>query len=213
LFDWSATTAFALTSSSNAIFIRKAATPGAPGVPPEDYAAFRERLVKSLEAFSDPKTGRAIIKRVLRREDAFPGNQMDSAPDLLLELQDHSFLSILRTDAPLKPRPMPYGTHHPNGIFIAAGPGIRAGVEIEPFSILDVAPTLLYSLGLPIPGDLEGTVVRDAFEPSYLEAHPVQIGVPTYSSAALPPEQAPEKMDADAEAQVRIRLKALGYLA
>ena len=37
------------------------------------------------------------------------------------------------------------------GVFLAPGPGIRAGAELDELSILDVAPTLLYSLDVPIP--------------------------------------------------------------
>jgi predicted AlkP superfamily phosphohydrolase/phosphomutase len=212
LFDWSNTTAFALTSSSNAIFIRQAAAPGAPGVPAREYPLFRERLMQSLLAFTDPRTGQPVIERVLTREEAFPGDHMNKAPDLTLILREPGFLSVLRADAPLKQRRSPYGTHHSHGIFFARGPGICAGIEVPSLPIVDIASTLLYSLGLPVPSDMEGTPAVSAFGPSFLTAHPIYIG-----KASLPREPSrnkpePSPLPVDEEAQIVERLKALGYL-
>jgi predicted AlkP superfamily phosphohydrolase/phosphomutase len=210
LIDWSKTTAFALTSSSNAIFIRRAETPGAPGVSAEEYPAFRERLIKSLLAFTDPKTGEPVIERVLTREEAFPGKHMDKAPDLILFLRNPGFLSILRADAPLKPRRAPYGTHHPHGVLFAHGPGICAGAEVPPCSIVDVTPTLLYSLGLPIPSDMEGAPALSIFDPTFVTAHPLRRGEPSVSPQ--PSSDELPLLPTEEEARIVERLKALGYL-
>jgi predicted AlkP superfamily phosphohydrolase/phosphomutase len=212
LFNWSHPRAFALTASSNAIFIRQAGTPNAPGVPAKEYPTFRERLIKSLLELTDPKTGQPVIERILTREEAFPGDHMAQAPDLTLVLRDRSLLSVLRADAPLKQRPSPCGTHHPHGIFCAYGPGIRHGVEVPPFSIVDIAPTLLYSLGLPVPCDMEGTPAISAFDPSFVTSHPVRIGESSLSGESSYNGQAQSPLDADGEVQVMERLKALGYL-
>ena len=212
LLDWSSTTAFALTSSSNAIFIRQAQTPGAPGVCAEEYAAFRKRLIESLLAFTDPKTGQPVIERVLTREEAFPGRHIDKAPDLTLFLREPGFLSILRANAPLQPRRSPYGAHHPHGIFLGCGPGIRTGEKVSPFSIVEMAPTLLYSLGLPIPSDMEGTPVLSAFTPAFVAAHPICMEAPDQPQEALRHEPEQALLPAAEEAQIIERLKALGYL-
>ena len=45
------------------------------------------------------------------------------------------------------------GTHHPDGVFIAYGPGVAPGKTIGRRRIMDVGATLLYSLGLPVPSD------------------------------------------------------------
>lgn len=47
--------------------------------------------------------------------------------------------------------------------WILSGPGVRRGCQIvEPVSILDSAPTLAHLLGLPIPAEWQGQVVREA---------------------------------------------------
>lgn len=47
--------------------------------------------------------------------------------------------------------------------WILTGPGVKTGRSLNsPVSILDTAPTLAYLLGLPIPAEWQGQVVREA---------------------------------------------------
>jgi len=55
------------------------------------------------------------------------------------------------------------GCHHPVGMMVLYGPGIRKGVELGPCDNLDVAPTLLTLLGLPVPQALKGRILDEAF--------------------------------------------------
>jgi hypothetical protein len=80
---------------------------------------------------------------------------------------------------------------------------------------VDVAPLLLYSLGVPIPEDMDGRLPTGAFEPAELVLRPPQ------SAAGCPPAGAdgePEPVtseivyDAEEEAMMLGQLRALGYL-
>lgn len=210
--NWTKTVAHALSPSSNGIFIRQAEKPGQAGIPRAEYAAFRSRLAAKLAAVTHPETGKPLVKRVMTREEAFPGNESRRAPDLTLVLEDHSFISVLNADAPIKSRTEVAGTHRPEGVFMAAGAGIVSGRALGAAPIIDVTPTLLYSLGLAVPSDLEGRVLAECFDPSYTAGHPVVVGAPTTgpadkqgatASAALPDEDQDKVID---------RLKALGYI-
>lgn len=201
--DWKGTSAYALTPSSNGIFIR--------GVAREDYPGFRSSLIRALEGFTDER-GDRIVTRIRTREEAFPGKYAHLAPDLTLTLRDGGLVSILNADAPVKPRPEPAGTHRPEGIFIARGPGIRSGVEVPPLSILDVAPSLLYSLGLPIPEDFEGRLPENVFDGAALAAVPPLAGAPTRPVEMLAAKHGDDTLDAAGEAAILERLKGLGYL-
>ena len=53
--------------------------------------------------------------------------------------------------------------HGPDGVLLLHGPGIRSGHRLEESHILDVFPTLLALLGLPLPDDAPGRVLYDAF--------------------------------------------------
>lgn len=55
------------------------------------------------------------------------------------------------------------GCHDPKGMLILYGPGIRPGAEIQACNNLDIAPTLLTLLGLPVPPEMKGRVLREAF--------------------------------------------------
>jgi predicted AlkP superfamily phosphohydrolase/phosphomutase len=207
--DWEKTTAYCGTPSSNGITIRVAREPGQSGVKPEDYAALRQRLIADLEDFKDPASGERIITQIHLREDVFPGAAMQDAPDLLLELRDFGFVSIKNKSPAVEPRPTIAGTHHPDGVFIAYGPGISRGAILDRRNIVDVGATLLHSVGLPVPSDFEGRVPEELFTEAHRAAHPVEIGPPTR----------PMRTDADAESmsasekdQIMAQLQMLGYV-
>jgi predicted AlkP superfamily phosphohydrolase/phosphomutase len=210
LLDWDNTTAYARTVTSNGIYIRVARKPGQSGIPEEQYDAFRKKLIDKLLAFKDPATGENIIKKVLTKEEAYPGDNNDQAPDLLLVMKDYSFASIMDKTPVVIHRPEVEGTHVPEGIFLAKGPGIREGVEVKQHSIIDVAPCLLYSLGLPIPSDFEGKLPEDIFEQSFLEQNPLQTGEPTHHPESY--DASAQKEDSEEKEEIYKRLRALGYM-
>ena len=55
------------------------------------------------------------------------------------------------------------GCHDPQGMLIIYGGGIRRGGKIEDVNNLDIAPTLLTILGLPVPPEMKGRVLSEAF--------------------------------------------------
>jgi hypothetical protein len=65
----------------------------------------------------------------------------------------------------------PHDHHEPHAIndripLILAGPGVARRRRVPgPVSLLDVPPTLLYWLGIPVPAEYEGRVLVDAFDP------------------------------------------------
>ncbi len=204
--DWSKTTAYVGTPSSNGIKIR---VPEA-NANPEDYLAFRERLTQQLLDYRDPATGEQIVTRVTPREQAFPGAALEHAPDLLVTLSDHSFVSIINEEPIVLHRPEINGTHRPEGIFILAGPGVKGGENPEPCSILDIAPTILYCLGLPIPQEFEGRLTVGAWEEGYLQEHKILAGIET---ANFPdPTRVESPFSIEEEEAIWSQLRALGYV-
>jgi hypothetical protein len=63
----------------------------------------------------------------------------------------------------------------PDGVLLLAGRGVRAGHRVPEASITDVAPTVCYLLGLPIVQSMEGRVILDAMQPSWVESHPLHV--------------------------------------
>ena len=177
---------------------------------PEQYEALRKRLIRDLEDLKDPASGERIITEIHLREDVFPGEAMHDAPDLLLVLRDFGFVSIKNKLPVVQPRTQVAGTHHPDGVFLAYGPGISKGATIARRHITDVGATLLYSLGLEVPSDFEGKVPQAMFTAEQLERRPVVIGASTRGATAKNDEAA--GMGQDEKAQIMAQLQMLGYM-
>ena len=78
-------------------------------------------------------------------------------------VSDHGFESgNRRPRGPIEPAKW----HRPQGIFVLKGPGIRSDARIEGATLLDIAPTVLTLLGLPVGEDMEGKVILSAFDES-----------------------------------------------
>lgn len=73
------------------------------------------------------------------------------------------------------------GSHRPDGIIILAGPSIRPGPLASEANLYQVAPTILYLLGLPQDARMlsvapaAGGVLQEAILPGVLEDHPVRM--------------------------------------
>lgn len=82
-------------------------------------------------------------------------------------------------------RPAQRGTwaDGPDGLLVLRGQGFRAGSVLGRAHLVDLAPTLFYGLGLPVARDLDGTVLTEAFESSFLARQPLSF-VPSYETFA-----------------------------
>jgi hypothetical protein len=59
------------------------------------------------------------------------------------------------------------GTHRMNGIFLAYGDNIQPGTTLEKAHITDLAPTILYMMGLQPPEHMDGRVLSEIFCDSF----------------------------------------------
>ncbi len=196
-FDWTKTSAYAPLAGGGEIYLlpKDAQHPG--GVPDGEYEGFRNQLIEELAREGG-------IKRVWKREELYSGPCMELAPDLVIEPGDGVAMS------PFAESPEPVSSSSGNrggtgGVFIGGGPIFRSGVRLPAVSLLDIAPLILYSLGLSIPGDLEGCVPTEALDPAWRESRPVQLGPKAT-------ERAPEVrvLDPQAEDIILKRLQELG---
>jgi predicted AlkP superfamily phosphohydrolase/phosphomutase len=73
------------------------------------------------------------------------------------------------------------GTHEaaPDGFLLAYGASVARGREQARASVVDVAPTILYFLGLPLGRDMDGYARTDVFQRSFTEQRPITF-IPTY---------------------------------
>jgi predicted AlkP superfamily phosphohydrolase/phosphomutase len=73
------------------------------------------------------------------------------------------------------------GTHEsaPDGFLMAYGAAVARGRQQALASVVDVAPTILYFLGLPIGRDMDGYARADLFQRSFTDERPITF-IPTY---------------------------------
>ena len=95
------------------------------------------------------------------------------------------------------------GCHRREGIFIAAGAGIRQAGQLPEASILDLAPTLLHLLGEAVPREMDGRVLTEAL----VDPAPVRYAEDDNSDVA-----AEQSFGAEDAEQIEERLRGLGYL-
>ncbi|MFB3827314.1 MAG: alkaline phosphatase family protein [Bryobacteraceae bacterium] len=212
LMDWTRTTAFATTPTSNGVYIAVNRDGNSPGIAPAEYHGFRDRLMDQLSEVRDPGSGERMITEIWTRERAFAGPFQELAPDLTLVLRDGGLISILRSEQPFSKRPSVSGAHRPAGFFAAAGPGIRRGVCLDEISILDVAPAILYSLGLPIPASMEGRLPSRIFERDFLAARSPRLEEDAAMDDVRTADQSPPPLSPGDEQIVLDRLRQLGYI-
>jgi hypothetical protein len=73
----------------------------------------------------------------------------------------------------------------PDGVLMLYGQGVQPGALLTGARLVDVVPTLMYALHLPVARDLDGEVLTPAFEKQYLARHPLTF-LTTYESLPRP---------------------------
>jgi len=121
-------------------------------------------------------------------------------------------VSILPSPEAVSRRPVVSGSHRAVGIFGAQGPAIRRGLAAGELSILDVAPTVLYSLGLPVPEVLQGRVPEEIYQQDFLARHPVRRVSGAAGATNGLNSQAAASTEMEDEETVLERLRELGYI-
>jgi predicted AlkP superfamily phosphohydrolase/phosphomutase len=210
-FDWNRTWAYSGLPTEYGIFLNVYGREPAGIVKSADYESLRTDIIETLKEWLDPRTGQPIMKAIYRREHLYKGPFVDQAPDVVFELQPGYMVSDmpswggLLSDAPQKLS----GFHEREGIFAMSGPGIHPGITKFHANIQDLLPTLLYTLGLPIPNDLDGRVLVEAFTLAWQAEHPLHSHLTVETRPAF---ETSRPFSIEDEALLEKRLKGLGYL-
>jgi predicted AlkP superfamily phosphohydrolase/phosphomutase len=212
--DWPHTRAFSYGTFGNVVVnVRGREEFGV--VEPDDYERLRSEIVERLHELRGPE-GDRIVAAVHRREDLFAGACLELLPDLVVEFENYAWLGkgalTYRTDdlwdeIAVDGSPESYvGSHRHDGVFALNGPATRHGrvrARIE-----DVAPTVLYLLGEPVPPEFEGRVLTEAISEELLDRRP-----PEYADEADSVALAGRTTyTGEAVDEVEARLRSLGYV-
>ncbi|MGQ9681293.1 MAG: alkaline phosphatase family protein [Anaerolineae bacterium] len=207
--DWSRTQAYS-RGNYGQIFINLRGREPCGAVDPADYECVRARIVEDLKALVDETTGCPVVQQLLPESDAYSGDFAAQAPDINF-LMSEGYKSLgtltLASNRVIEPAFGNSGDHRMDGILIMKGPTVRVGQKLRRARIVDLAPTILHLLELPLERDMDGQVLLDALEADYVAGHR-----PALSQKSPPAAHPAEISYSPAEAaQIRERLANLGY--
>ena len=121
-----------------------------------------------------------VIDAYYHHLDTLIGEYLEyrSPEEILVLVSGHGMepLSLgRRMIEPLKGNPYLSGYHEgsPDGLLIFHGPDIAQGVKVQGASVVDITPTLLYLMGLPLGQDMDGTLLTDVFKEELIHNQPV----------------------------------------
>ncbi len=169
-----------------------------------------------MEQCPDPDRRRfgATVERYYEFQDELLGELLAvlEPQTVVFLISDHGFLSAAARPRYLPPdvTGQPGRWHRTEGLFVLAGPVVRAGATEVPLSLLEVTPTVLQLLGLPAGTDMEPPRT-DLLRTSHLERFTPESWSGWQEVVGLPRERA---QAAPTDAQRRMEeLTALGYLS
>ncbi len=214
--DWQETTAYSEGVCGNIFVNLKGREPHGIVEPGEEYERVRGDIIAKLMEVKDPETGKKIVKQVHRKEELYSGPFLDNAPDLLVEgypeyhCRGDSFMkeSSAGNEAFFCDAPMS-GSHKINGAFLALGPHFKRGYCLSDAEIIDIAPTVLYLLGMDIPETIDGKVLTEGLDEDYVRRNPIRKSKEDEVDGGM---SGKDVYSAHEKELIEERLRGLGYL-
>jgi len=174
---------------------------------PEKYHELRDDIIEKLNSIVDEENGRRVLERVYRREDIYWGPHIKNAPDIAVIPHGEYTLNDRVKDKIFKKSKAGLSSHRLEGILMLQGSHIKKGNRLIGAHIMDLAPTILHLLGLPVSKGFDGRILTEALEPEVLKTCPIR-------TEDIPLEiEASEFVLTEAEEkEMRKKLQGLGYM-
>jgi predicted AlkP superfamily phosphohydrolase/phosphomutase len=187
--DWSHTRAYVAAYLEQGIRINLRGREPFGIVLPSEYEALREQLRAEIQALRDPNTGQPLVQEIYLREELFQGPKLEEAPDLVFNYAAGVTGSqkLPSKGHYIAPTGWKSGEHDLDGILLAYGSQVPAGQHLEHARLIDIAPTILHLMDVPIPEDMDGNSLSDIFfgtaiAPARREAsRAYEVGVSAYT--------------------------------
>jgi len=209
--DWEKTRAYAMGNMGYISINLEGREPCGCVKPGDDYQDTRKEIMEELYNMKDPETGEPIVDHVFFKENLFSGPYLFNAPDLFPV--PHEFRYHLRGDYLfisnhwIEKFWLISGFHREKGIFLATGRNVKKGQRMEGQKIIDIAPTILTLMGVPIPSDMDGRHLSGLFEEEFSKTV-----VPLFCQPAEEPKPEERILSDEEQAEIRKKLKSLGYV-
>jgi len=210
--SWPHTKAYSFGHIGQIFINLKGREPQGVVAPGAEYEQVVADIVARLKQLKDPETGEPAVTDIYLRDDLYHGPFTEFAPDINVIFQNMRYLvhigaEFAHTGIFGPPVNFETGTHRIDGMMIVHGKPIRTNQENkQPYELVDLAPTIYYLMGLPIPVDVDGNVIKEMLEDDFLSTNKITETDPIQKEENLLPWQD------DDEQEVAQRLRDLGYL-
>lgn len=208
--DWSQTRVFFAGVSSQSLQVNLKGRESLGCVEVDQYNELVREVLSQVRGIIDPETGKPVLQAAYEKSEIYHGPWSQNSPDLVLIPENGYSLQEGFPDELVTPSFL-YGMdrsggHRPEGIFIACGPNIRRNPSMMNAQITDITPTVLYLNKLPIPDYVDGSVLTDLVDETYLASNPLEITDQITLSQSKSVEMTPEEKEL-----LENHLRALGY--
>lgn len=184
-----------------------------------DSEALRREIKQKLEALTDPATGKRIIESVYSRDEIYEGKYLAEAPDLIMDQAKgvHIPGGIVQREMFAPPQRW-QAENKKVGWLMAYGPNIKRREKIDNVSILDLAPTILHLMDIPIPEDMDGRVLKEIFRKDSKPANraitsrKLEVGEAGKVKRKTESLKRQRQISKEEDEKVKERLRTLGYL-
>jgi predicted AlkP superfamily phosphohydrolase/phosphomutase len=164
LIDWKRTKVAAVEGSETAHLFVNVVGRGSQGIVPPgvEYESLVSELVSRFRDLRHSETGEKLLSRVARGSEIYPHAQDGILlPDIVLIPHEGYGVSLSISEAP--PKISNEGSHRHNGVLLMQGHGLKIPAKNFSPNLIDISPTVLHLLGLPVPSDMDGRVLEEIF--------------------------------------------------
>jgi len=215
--DWTRTRAYVNEAYRSSPAVWRNPDPHAPDGDP----TVTDEVETLLTSLKDPQTGKPVMSHCYRPHDIYHGPRTSEAPELLPSWWEDGFLleqsepgrqdnCVERSTSPIQGGVEFAGSHRLDGVFMIAGGPVKSALDFSGAQIIDVAPTILYLMGHPIPADMDGRVLTECLDEAFVAANPIQWEGENEGDAK--PSSGAQAFTEDESELIARRLQALGYI-
>lgn len=138
----------------------------------EEKQGLVDEIIAELKKMRYPHKKDNLFEHIYKKEEIYSGSELENAPEILLLSKNMEAMAIGVSEFVSNKIIEPSFTftcgHRMEGIFIAYGQIFSANKKVVNARIIDLAPTILYSMGLKIPDDMDGVVLDGIFNNNFL---------------------------------------------